>query len=534
MKYNNYILLGIAFTALPVSIQAQTQPKDTTVNRTVIVEQQYNPDIMDAAKVNVLPKVEEPSVSKKEVEYATFTTPATSIPAGTIGAYTGKEIQPGFIPGYVRLGYGNYGNLDVLANYLFRLSDRDKLNVNFKMDGMDGTLDMPFGDTRKWNAFYYRTRANVDYVHQFAKLDLNVAGNFGLSNFNYEPYGFKKQKFTSGDVHFGVKSTDETLPLQYRAETNLMLYGLAMRDLKSIYVDMNRIDEFAALASAMPGNIRFDASEQDSLTYMAAEKIYIRGRVEQAKESFGKYLQTFPDGAFGLNAHYYLCLIGKEQKNYDMILEHSGKLLEYPDNPFSEEALIMRAEVQFNKVQFADALASYKMLKEKATTAERRLLAETGMLRAAYLLKDDTETIHAATALLSEAKLSPELKNEALYYRAKAYLNQKADKAAMGDLKELAKDTRNLYGAEAKFLVAQELYNSQNYAAAEKELLNFIDQSTPHAYWLARGFILLSDVYVAMDKKLDARQYLLSLQQNYHADDDIESMIESRLNNLNK
>lgn len=168
-----------------------------------------------------------------------------------------------------------------------------------------------------------------------------------------------------------------------------------------------------------------------------------------------------------------------------MILEHSGKLLEYPDNPFSEEALIMRAEVQFNKVQFADALASYKMLKEKATTAERRLLAETGMLRAAYLLKDDTETIHAATALLSEAKLSPELKNEALYYRAKAYLNQKADKAAMGDLKELAKDTRNLYGAEAKFLVAQELYNSQNYAAAEKELLNFIDQSTPHAYWLA-------------------------------------------------
>lgn len=309
---------------------------------------------------------------------------------------------------------------------------------------------------------------------------------------------------------------------------------LAMRDLKSIYVDMNRIDEFAALASAMPGNIRFDASEQDSLTYMAAEKIYMRGRGEQAKESFGKYLQTFPDGAFGLNAHYYLCLIGKEQKNYDMILGHSGKLLEYPDNPFSEEALIMRAEVQFNKVQFADALASYKMLKEKATTAERRLLAETGMLRAAYLLKDDTETIHAATALLSEAKLSPELKNEALYYRAKAYLNQKGDKAAMADLKELAKDTRNLYGAEAKFLVAQELYNTQNYAAAEKELLNFIDQSTPHAYWLARGFILLSDVYVAMDKKLDARQYLLSLQQNYHADDDIENMIESRLNNLNK
>ena len=309
---------------------------------------------------------------------------------------------------------------------------------------------------------------------------------------------------------------------------------LAMLDLKSLYVDMNRIDEFAALAASMPGNIRFDASEQDSLTYIAAEKIYGRGRIEEAKNSFNKYLQTFPEGSFSLNAHYYLCLIGKEQKNYDMILLHSGKLLEYPDNPFSEEALIMRAEVQLNLPQFADALASYKMLKEKATTADRRLLAETGMLRCAHLIKDDAETIHAATALLAEAKLTPELANEALYYRAKSYMNQKADKKALADLQTLAKDTRNLYGAEAKYLVAQQYYTAGEYAAAEKELLDYIERSTPHAYWLARSFVLLSDVYMAMDKKLDARQYLLSLQQNYHANDDIEGMIESRLEKLNK
>jgi predicted Zn-dependent protease len=148
------------------------------------------------------------------------------------------------------------------------------------------------------------------------------------------------------------------------------------------------------------------------------------------------------------------------------------------------------------------------------------------------LLKDDIEVIQAATALLAEAKLAPELQNEALYYRAKAYLNQKAVKKAADDLKLLAKDTRTLYGAEAKYLSAQLMYNAGEYAAAEKEILNFIDQSTPHAYWLARSFILLSDVYVAMDKKLDARQYLLSLQQNYHADDDIERMIQERLEKL--
>lgn len=307
---------------------------------------------------------------------------------------------------------------------------------------------------------------------------------------------------------------------------------LAMRDLKSIYVDANRVDEFAALAAQLPGNISFEPSEQDSLTYIAAEKVYMKGEIAPAKESFSRYLQSFPNGAFILNARYYLCVIAKKQQDDNAVLEHAEKLLEYPDNPYSEEALLMHSEILFNRQQYDQAMADYKQLQAKASTAERRQLGTTGILRCAALLKDDTEVIHAATSLLSEAKLSPELHNEALYFRAKAYLNQKATQKAMADLEVLAKDTRTLYGAEAKYLLAQQLYNQGEYAKAEKEILNFIDQSTPHAYWLARSFILLSDVYVALDKKVDARQYLLSLQQNYQADDDIETMIEERLEKL--
>ena len=158
MKRSHYIIGGLALAiSMPSCLQAQTtQPKDTTMTRTVVVEQEYNPDIMDASKVNVLPKVEEPTVSKKEVEYATTFFPATSVPAGLMRPYTGKEVQPGTTPGYVRAGYGNYGNLDVLANYLFRLSQKDKLNVRFQMDGMDGKLTLPFG-------FTWQTTFNVRY-----------------------------------------------------------------------------------------------------------------------------------------------------------------------------------------------------------------------------------------------------------------------------------------------------------------------------------------------------------------------------------
>lgn len=219
-----YILGGIALIALPLGAQAQKQAKDSTMNRTVVVEQEYNPDIMDASKVNVLPKVEPPTVSKKEVEYDATLVPAGEIPATVMQAYTGKETQQKALPGYVRLGYGNYGNLDARANYLFTLPNSDRLNLTLHTNGMDGKLDLP-DNGGDWDSYYYRTHAGMDYVHSFRKIDLNVAGNFDLSNFNFLPYSVNsKQKFTSGDVHLGVQSTSDELPFQFRAETNLLFY----------------------------------------------------------------------------------------------------------------------------------------------------------------------------------------------------------------------------------------------------------------------------------------------------------------------
>ena len=77
----------------------------------------------------------------------------------------------------------------------------------------------------------------------------------------------------------------------------------------------------------------------------------MKGEAAPAKESFTRYLQSYPGGAFSLNAHYYLCVIGKEQKDDEAVLEHAGKLLEDPDNPYSEEALLMHGEILFNRQQ---------------------------------------------------------------------------------------------------------------------------------------------------------------------------------------
>lgn len=91
-----------------------------------------------------------------------------------------------------------------------------------------------------------------------------------------------------------------------------------------------------------------------------------------------------------------------------------------------------------------------------------------------------------------------------------------------------------MYGAEAKYRLAQQLYDEGKYGEVEKEVLEFVDSGTPHAYWLARSFVLMADAYMKLDRQLEARQYLLSLKQNYQAEDDIAGMIESRLEKMNE
>lgn len=304
--------------------------------------------------------------------------------------------------------------------------------------------------------------------------------------------------------------------------------ALALNDLKSLYIDRNRVDEFAELSKSL-GGATIDTNEQDSLTYVAAEKVFMRGRIEEAKKSFASYLERYPEGAFRLNAYYYLTKIAQEQLQHSKVIEYSEEIIRHPESPYAGEVMQLRADVLFNRQQYGVALEAYKQMYEHANTPETRILASTGMLRSAYLSLQDNETIDAASLMLAELGLQAELMQEATYFRARAYLKLNEQTKAMSDLKVLAKNTLSSYGAEAKFMLAEQYYMAKDYANAEKELLDFIEKSTPHAYWLARGFILLADTYMATGKTVEAKQYLISLQQNYSANDDIQEMIKKRL-----
>lgn len=228
MKTKTILLASAA--ALPlVPAVAQQADKDSTLNRTVVVENQYNPEVMDAFKVNVLPKVEEPQVAKTHIDYATSLRPLGVWQGAAMPPITGSQVQPDAPRGYVRAAYGNRNNTDVRLSYLASLSVKDQLGIMGSFYGMSGKVPT-FNEGEEWESRFFRGDVSLDYRHDFSRVSLSLGGDGGVQNFNYMPawlgHGSFSQRFMSGQGYVGIASRQGQCPIDFAVQTGIQLFGI--------------------------------------------------------------------------------------------------------------------------------------------------------------------------------------------------------------------------------------------------------------------------------------------------------------------
>ena len=158
-----------------------------------------------------------------------------------------------------------------------------------------------------------------------------------------------------------------------------------------------------------------------------------------------------------------------------------------------------------------------------------------GILRCSQALGRHQAVIDVADMILGDQPISDDMRIEALYGRAKAYIGLNQWKNAQPDLTTLSKEVRTAQGAEAKYLLAQSYFELKDLDTAEAQVMEFTQMNTQQQYWLARALILLSDINRERGEYFQARQYLLVLQQNYlNKTDGIHSLLANRLEELDQ
>lgn len=339
-----------------------------------------------------------------------------------------------------------------------------------------------------------------------------------------------------GQLYFNNNNSGKSIEAYKRVITNYPNTPearMSIVSLEGVYKEINDIASYASYVNSLDAGITISTSRQDSLTYLAAENLYMKNRKKEAKTSFVDYLKSYPNGAFAGDVNYYLGSMADDNKDKEAAMGYFREVIRLNNPKYIDDALIFVSGKEFDDEDYLKAYDTYSKLSQTGNRSESRYIGLLGMLRTAYILKRDNEVVGSANKLIDNVKTSPEIVNEARFYKAKSLLNLSRADEAEKDLTEVSKDPRTLFGAEARFLLADVYYKKRSYDKAEKQVLDFMKQGTPHQYWLARAIILLSDVYNAKGDYFEARQYMQSLQNSYKGgEDDITKMISERLTAL--
>lgn len=307
----------------------------------------------------------------------------------------------------------------------------------------------------------------------------------------------------------------------------------ALEGLEQVYVETNNINDYLAYTKTL-GKINMQASTQeDSLIYVTAELQYIMGNYQQAAAGLTTYLTSFcPQGRYCITAQYYAANSFYQLRQYDMAIEHYSALADIEGNPHMEEACMRVAELSYDNGQFRTAHYYFQRMLQYASSAANRTTALLGMLRCGQHEADLTDMIDVATQLLEQNDITEPVRQEALYYRAKTNFQNQQYGLSIVDLTPLAKEVRTTIGAEAKYLLAEAYFQLGSVELAEQEIMSFTQMQTSQQYWLAKSLILLSDINILRGDTFQAKQYLLALQANYKQDDDIQTIITNKLQEI--
>lgn len=310
---------------------------------------------------------------------------------------------------------------------------------------------------------------------------------------------------------------------------------IALQSLETAYIESNNVAGYMTYAKTLGKNIQTNiTNKEDSIMFVAAERQYVNTRYSEAIPGLTQYIEKYCEtGRYCTNARYYLADSYYHTGNRDRALVEYEKLIQIPGNRFMEESVMRAGEISYDNEEYQKSLTYFTQLQEIASHTENLNIGRLGVLRSSYYLNDNRTTINIANEIINDTQSSAEVKQEARFNRAKAYVATNQIAQAIPDLEVTAADTKTRNGAESKYLLAEIYFKEDRLNDAENEITAFSKAGTPYHYWLAKSMVLLADIEMKRGDDFQAKQYLLSLQKNYKTKDEIQVMITTRLEEIN-
>ncbi len=307
----------------------------------------------------------------------------------------------------------------------------------------------------------------------------------------------------------------------------------ALRSVREIYVTTGDVDKYFVYAENAGVECDLSQMARDSLSFEAAQKVYVAGRTDEAVAPLENYIATFPKGYYLNDALFYLSDCYLKNNREDDAVTTMFALAERPVSQYTQRVLDKLSQFTWEQGRYEESARAFRKLYDVETQEFLRNEAMTGYVRSVKAYGDEDAVVAMADDVASQEFAGEVALRESRYLKAKI-LQKRGDAAAIDLFKVLSEDVRHAEGAEAAYILIDNEYKAGNADEAEKLVYAFADKNTPHNYWLGKAFILLGDIYRSKGDSFQARATYQSVADGYTpTDDGIVDEAKSRIAQLN-
>ena len=292
----------------------------------------------------------------------------------------------------------------------------------------------------------------------------------------------------------------------------------ALDNAKTIYVEEGRSSDYVNFAKGM--GVEVSASQEDQLAYEEAEVQFNNGNFPGAVQRFEAYLAKFPDGKYSLEANYYKSEIYFSQKDWAKAVVGYAAVSDRAPNKFGEKSLLQAARLYFfNLKDYSNAEKYFARLKDFASSEENKLEAMRGLLRCQYQLQQWPDAVGNAKDMLNQKSASTDDKVLANMAIANSFKADNKCESALQYFRIAAGLTKSAYGAEARYQIADCLFQAGQLKDAEKAAFEVINKSGSYEDWVTRSYLLLGDIYFSEKDYFNAKATYQSIIENAKIED---------------
>jgi len=304
----------------------------------------------------------------------------------------------------------------------------------------------------------------------------------------------------------------------------------AMIIIKNIFVNKGQSEEYLEFIKVLP-NVVISASTQDSISYESAFNLYKINDCEKASKAFANYINKFPGGYFILKANYFKAECDFTLKNNDAALIAYEYVSNSIRNDYTERATRQCAVLYFMKKNYDKAFEYYSALERIAGNKDNLSIALLGQMKCSSLQGKIDSAAAASFKYINSTIAQKDGLIDAHLNMGRFFMKREKTDSALSEFQYVVKETKSVAGAESKYNIAYIQFLRDELKTSQKTIFELSDNYSSFEYWTAKGFILLSDVYLKSNDNFQAKATLQSIISNYEGEE-LKNIAIAKLKNI--